>query len=129
MHRYIRALPSYSFSSSSTSSQSRSRWALPDFICQLPIAVGTAGPHLPALDRSGSPDFICQLHIAEGTAGPEPGAPDPSGHCQTPTASPRSHSAHRRAPTSDSMPDRMLERMPDRMPEYMSDEMPDMNVR
>ena len=30
---------------------SRSQWASPDLICQLFIAVGLAGPHLPPLDR------------------------------------------------------------------------------
>eukprot|EP00435_Cladocopium_sp_Y103_P016154 s429_g4.t1 len=30
-----------------------SQWALPDFICQLQITVGTAGLHVPAPDRSG----------------------------------------------------------------------------
>ena len=56
----------------------------PDLICQFLIAVGLAGPHLPALDCSGprrtstasswpqwaSPDLICQLWIAVGPAGP-----------------------------------------------------------
>ena len=32
---------------------SRSQWALRDFICQLQIAVGTAGPHVRAPDPSG----------------------------------------------------------------------------
>eukprot|EP00435_Cladocopium_sp_Y103_P030868 s2643_g7.t1 len=36
-----------------SSASSRSQWALPDFICQQQIAVGTAGLHLPAPDRSG----------------------------------------------------------------------------
>eukprot|EP00435_Cladocopium_sp_Y103_P074377 s590_g48.t1 len=74
---------------------SRSQWALPDFICQQQIAVGTAGLHLPATDRSGHcrtscassrsqwalPDFICQQQIAVGTAGLQPPAPYRSGHC------------------------------------------------
>ena len=46
-------LPS-SLGRTSTAS-SRSQWALPDLHCQLLIAVGLAGPHLPALDRSGRP--------------------------------------------------------------------------
>eukprot|EP00435_Cladocopium_sp_Y103_P047493 s529_g14.t1 len=80
-----------------------SQWALPDFICQLQIPVGTAGLHLPAPDPSGHcrtssassrsqwalPDFTCQLQIPVGTAGLHPRAPDPSGHCRTSTASPR----------------------------------------
>ena len=34
-----------------SSASSWSQWASPDLICQLLIAVGLAGPHLPALDR------------------------------------------------------------------------------
>eukprot|EP00435_Cladocopium_sp_Y103_P048020 s494_g14.t1 len=78
-----------------------SQWALPGFIWQLQIAVGTAGPHPPAPDPSGHcrtssassrtqwavPDLICQLQISAGTAGPQPRVPDPSGHCWTSTAS------------------------------------------
>eukprot|EP00435_Cladocopium_sp_Y103_P012564 s1742_g3.t1 len=96
--------------------QSRSQWALPDLICQLQIAVGTARLHLPAPDRSGHcrtssassrsqwalPDFIRKLQIPVGTAGlscycqipvgtaVQSRLPDPSGHCRTSTASPRS---------------------------------------
>eukprot|EP00435_Cladocopium_sp_Y103_P009996 s1316_g2.t1 len=87
---------------------SGSQWALPDFICQLQIAVGTAGLHPRAPDRSGHcrtsvvssrsqwavPDFSrdCQIpvgnfnrepQIAVGPAGLQPRAPDRSGHCQT----------------------------------------------
>eukprot|EP00435_Cladocopium_sp_Y103_P017016 s1749_g4.t1 len=83
---------------------SRSQWALPELICQLQIAVGTAGLHLPAPDRSGHcrtsaassrsqwalPDFNRELQIPVGTAGLQPRAPDPSGHCRTSTASSRS---------------------------------------
>eukprot|EP00435_Cladocopium_sp_Y103_P023581 s1620_g5.t1 len=60
------------------------------------LAVGTAGLHLPATDRSGRcrtsaasfisqwalPDFICQLQIAVGTAGLHLPATDRSGHCR-----------------------------------------------
>eukprot|EP00435_Cladocopium_sp_Y103_P049577 s504_g15.t1 len=87
-------------------------FALPDLICQLQIAVGTAGLHLPAPDPShhcrtssasprsqwALPDFICQpqiavalpdfireLQIPVGTAGLQPRAPDSSGHCRTST--------------------------------------------
>eukprot|EP00435_Cladocopium_sp_Y103_P014103 s4950_g3.t1 len=90
--------------------------ALPDFICQLQIAAGTAGLHLPAPDPSGHcrtssatssrsqwalplqsrlpdprlPDFNRELQIPVGTAGLQPRAPDRSGHCRTSTASSRS---------------------------------------
>ena len=71
---------------------------------QLQIAVGTAGLHLPAPDRSGHcgtssassrsqwalPDLNCKRLIAVGNAGPQPRAPDPSGHCRTSCASSRS---------------------------------------
>ena len=36
-----------------SSASPRSQWALPGPICQPSIAVGLAGRHLPALDRSG----------------------------------------------------------------------------
>eukprot|EP00435_Cladocopium_sp_Y103_P052308 s356_g16.t1 len=58
-----------------------SQWALPDFICQLQIAVGTAGLHL---------DLMCQLQIAVGTAGLHLPAPDRSGHGWTSAVSARS---------------------------------------
>ena len=50
--------PSSSFRPSSpprpiSTASSRSQWASPDLLCQLLIAVDLAGPHLPALDRSG----------------------------------------------------------------------------
>eukprot|EP00435_Cladocopium_sp_Y103_P009859 s2919_g2.t1 len=75
-----------------------------DFVFVTKIAVGTAGPHLPAPDRSGHcrtssassrsqwalPDLICQLQIAVGTAGPQLRVPDRSGHCRTSAASARS---------------------------------------
>eukprot|EP00435_Cladocopium_sp_Y103_P039878 s2232_g10.t1 len=68
------------------------------------IAAGTAGPHLPAPDRSGHcrtssassgsewalPDFICQLQIPVGTAGLQSRLPYPSGHCRASSASSRS---------------------------------------
>ena len=83
---------------------SRSQWALRDFICQLQIAVGTAGPHVRAPDPSGQrrtstassrsqwalPDLMCELQIPVGNAGPQPRAPDPSGQRRTSTASSRS---------------------------------------
>ena len=73
------------------SASSRSQWALRDFICQLQIAVGTAGPQLQAADCSGQrrtstassrsqwalPDLMCELQI-------------PSGQRRTSTASSRS---------------------------------------
>eukprot|EP00435_Cladocopium_sp_Y103_P034572 s1053_g8.t4 len=61
--------------------------ALPDCICQQQSAVGTAGLHVPARDRSG---LICQLQIAVGTAGLQPPAPYRSGHWRTSSASSRS---------------------------------------
>eukprot|EP00435_Cladocopium_sp_Y103_P022760 s1270_g5.t1 len=78
-----------------SSASSKSQLALPDFICQLQIAVGTAGLHVPAPAPSGHcwtssasnssqwalPDFICQQQIAVGTAGLHVPAPDRSGHC------------------------------------------------
>ena len=83
---------------------SRLQWALPDFICQLQIAVGTAGLHLPAPDRSGHcrtstassrsqwalPGFSSDFQIPVGTAGLQPRAPNPSGHCRTSAATSRS---------------------------------------
>eukprot|EP00435_Cladocopium_sp_Y103_P039371 s1409_g10.t1 len=82
----------------------RSQWALPDFICQLQIAVGAAGLQLPATDRSGHcrtsaatarsqwalSDFSRDCQIAVGTAGLQPRAPDRSGHCRASAASSRS---------------------------------------
>ena len=82
----------------------RSQWELPDCICQLQIAVGTAGLHLPAPDRSGhcrtscassrsqwaTPDLNGELPIPVGNAGPQRRAPDPSGQRRTSTASSRS---------------------------------------
>eukprot|EP00435_Cladocopium_sp_Y103_P048245 s1626_g14.t1 len=78
--------------------------ALPDFICQLQIPVGTAGPQRQAPDPSGqrrtstassrsqwaTPGLNRELPIPVGNAGPQPRAPDPSGQCRTSTASPRS---------------------------------------
>eukprot|EP00435_Cladocopium_sp_Y103_P055586 s647_g18.t1 len=71
-----------------SSSQSRSQWALPDFSCDCPIAVGTAGnqQRLPE-------DFSSDCQIAMGTAGLQQRLPDRSGHCRTSTASPRSQLA------------------------------------
>eukprot|EP00435_Cladocopium_sp_Y103_P064542 s501_g26.t1 len=66
-----------------SSASSRSQWAL----------------HLPAPDRSGMPDFICQLQIAVGTTGLWPHCqitvgpqrlPDRSGHRRTAAATARS---------------------------------------
>eukprot|EP00435_Cladocopium_sp_Y103_P040005 s3120_g10.t2 len=79
----------------------RSQWALPDLICQLQIAVGTAGPQphpsghcrtSTASSRSqwALADLNRELQIAVGIAGPEPRAPDRSGQCRTSTASSRS---------------------------------------
>eukprot|EP00435_Cladocopium_sp_Y103_P073178 s181_g42.t1 len=55
---------------------SKSYGGLPDFNCELQIAVGT--------------DLNRELQIPVGTAGPERRAPDSSGHCRTSTASSRS---------------------------------------
>eukprot|EP00435_Cladocopium_sp_Y103_P021441 s2430_g5.t1 len=79
-HRLQWALPGFGATAGS-------EWALPDFICQLQIAVGTAGlqPRLP--DRS---DFSRDCQIAVGTAGLHPRLPDRSGHCRTSAASARS---------------------------------------
>ena len=94
-----------------SSASSWLQWSSPDLICQLLIAVGLAGPHLPALDRSGP--------------------------CRTPTASARSGQdlpdrmpEDMRDRMSEDMPDRMTEDMPDRilhnkMPDRMSEDMPD----
>eukprot|EP00435_Cladocopium_sp_Y103_P028896 s334_g7.t1 len=95
---------------------SRSQWAVPDFDCQLQIAMGTAGLHLPAPDRIGHcrtssassrshwalPDFVYDFQIAlgtadffrdcpiaVGTAGLQPRLPDRSGHCRTSAATAR----------------------------------------
>eukprot|EP00435_Cladocopium_sp_Y103_P004132 s2765_g1.t1 len=78
---------------------SQSQWALPDFICQLMIAVGTAGLQSRLPDRSGHcralaatvksqwalPDISRDCQIAVGTAGLQPRLPDRSGHCRTST--------------------------------------------
>ena len=91
-------LPSPSFFSCLLPSPS-SPSSSPDLICQLLIAVGLAGPHLPGLDRSGprrtssarswsqwsSPDIICQLLIAVSLAGPPLPALDRSGPRRTST--------------------------------------------
>eukprot|EP00435_Cladocopium_sp_Y103_P065320 s501_g27.t1 len=49
---------------SSRSKLMRSQWALPDFICQLQIAVGSAGLRLP--DRRALPDFDWQTAERDG---------------------------------------------------------------
>eukprot|EP00435_Cladocopium_sp_Y103_P031485 s341_g8.t1 len=65
-------------------------WALPDLICQLQIAVSTAGPQLRAPDLTGQlPDLSRECPIAVGTAGPQLRVPDRSGHCRTSTGSAR----------------------------------------
>eukprot|EP00435_Cladocopium_sp_Y103_P043311 s1296_g12.t1 len=84
--------------------EAASQWALPDFICQLQIAVGTAGLHLLAPHPSrycrtlvansrsqwALPGFIRDCQIPMGTAGLHPRAPDPSGHCRASVATARS---------------------------------------
>eukprot|EP00435_Cladocopium_sp_Y103_P066043 s1362_g28.t1 len=86
-----------------SSASSRSQCALPDFIRELQIPVGTAGLHPRAPDSSGHcrtstaslrsqwalPDFIRELQMPVGTAGLQPRASDPSGHCRTSSASSR----------------------------------------
>eukprot|EP00435_Cladocopium_sp_Y103_P042121 s1495_g11.t1 len=71
---------------------------------QLPIAVGTAGLHLPTPDRSGHcrtssasskshwalPDFSCDCQIEVGTAELQLRLPDRSGHSRTSAATARS---------------------------------------
>ena len=66
---------------------------------QLPHAVGTAGPQLPASDLTGHCwtstagfrsewarlNLNCQVPSAVGTAGPQLPASEPSGHCWTST--------------------------------------------
>ena len=117
------------------SASSRSQWALRDFICQLQIAVGTAGPQLQAADCSGqrrtstasspsgqrrtstassrsqwaTPDLNGELPIPLGNAGPQLRGPHPSGQRRTSTAS------------SDRISDRMPDRMSDRMSERMAE--------
>eukprot|EP00435_Cladocopium_sp_Y103_P031521 s1274_g8.t1 len=64
----------------------KSQWALPGFIRELQIPVGTAGLQSRAPDLSGH----CRLQIPVGTAGLQSRLPDPSGHCRPSSASPRS---------------------------------------
>eukprot|EP00435_Cladocopium_sp_Y103_P035606 s2125_g9.t1 len=80
------------------------------------IAVGTAGPHLPAPDRSGHcrtssassrsqwalPDFSRERQIAVGTAGLQPRVPDRSGHCRASAAPDRSGHCRTSAATARS---------------------------
>eukprot|EP00435_Cladocopium_sp_Y103_P049205 s562_g14.t1 len=82
-----------------SSAISRSQWALPDFIRELQIPVGTAGLQSRLPDPSGHcrtsvatarsqwalPDFSRELQISVGTAGLQSRAPDCSGHCRTST--------------------------------------------
>eukprot|EP00435_Cladocopium_sp_Y103_P063738 s87_g25.t1 len=63
---------------------STSQWALPGFICQLQILVGTAGLHLPAPDPSGH----CRTSSASSRS--QWAAPGPGGHCRTSVATARS---------------------------------------
>eukprot|EP00435_Cladocopium_sp_Y103_P032586 s1285_g8.t1 len=69
-----------------SSASDRSQWAVPDFSCELQIAVGTAGLQrdLPAPDRS----FSHELQILVGTARLQERLPNLSGHCRTSTMSP-----------------------------------------
>ena len=62
LHILLPALPHRTSTASS-----RSQWASLGLHCQLSIAVGLAGPPLPALE----PDLICQHLIAVGLAGPQ----------------------------------------------------------
>eukprot|EP00435_Cladocopium_sp_Y103_P066934 s49_g29.t1 len=122
------------FSPEINEEDTRSQWALPDLICQIKIAVGTAGPQLRAPEPSGRrtstasprsqwalPDLNHEPQISASTAGPQPRAPDPSGHCRTSTASPRSQWAlpdlnrEPQIPVGTAGP-----QPPDRMPERIS---------
>ena len=92
------------------------QWALPDLHCQLSIAVGLAGPALPALDRRASLDLNGESRSAVGLAarfGALWASPDLN----------RRDSARRGRP--ETKPYRMPKRMPDRMPDRMSEDMPD----
>ena len=92
-------LPPPRQSSSPTSSPILIAKLLANPLRQLLIAVGTAGPQLPASDRSGHPwtstasvssqwaslDLNRQRRIPVGTPGPQPPASDLSGHPWTST--------------------------------------------
>ena len=125
----------------------------PDLTCQLLIAVGLAGLHLPALDRSdgrrtssasaSSQDLFCQHLMAVGLAGPQLLASSDFNRRESERDGPR------RTSTGESLsavglaglqparvwalwasPDfnqleKMSEDIPDRMSAYMTDRMPD----
>ena len=88
----------------------------PDLLCQLLIAVGLAGPPLPALDCSGprwtstassrsqwaSPDLICQHLIAVSLAGPQLLARDRCGPRRTSPGEPE-RCGPRRTSTGESL--------------------------
>ena len=89
---------------------------------QLPRAVGTAGPQLPASDLSGhgwtsTARFWAQWAMLDLNQGPS----EPSGHCWTSTWDLPS-SVDTAGPQR---PDGMPEYMPERLPEYMPDRLPE----
>ena len=96
---------------------------------QLPRAVGTAGPQLPASDLSGhgwtsTARFGAQWAPLDLNQGPS----EPSGHRWTSTwdlpSSVGTAGPQRPDGMPEYMPERLPEYMPDRLPEYMSHRMP-----
>ena len=80
----------------------------PDLHCQLSIAVGLAGPPLPALDRGG----------------PHRASTGKSERCG-PRRRDSARRGPRRAATGPQRPETKPYRMPKRMPDRMSEDMPD----
>ena len=151
--------PSFSFLLPSprrtSSASSWSQWASPDLICQLLIAVGLAGPHLPALDRSGphrastassrsqwaSPDLNrresercgprrtptgeIQIRSAVGPAGLQPARFGALWASPDLNRRESESCGPRRTSTRPQRPETKPYRMPKRMPDRMSEDMPD----
>ena len=100
-------------------------------LCQLPHAVGTAGPQLQGSERTGHRS--CRVQWA--TAGPQPGTFQAQWAPLDLNLGPAELSEHRWTSTWDlpssvstagpQRPDRMPEDMPDRTPDSMSDRMPE----
>ena len=119
----------------------------PDLHCQLWIAVGLAGPHLPALDRSGhrrtstassrsqwaSPDLDRRKSACCGPRRASTGEiqstlglarPQPAKFCGLTGPQPDLN----RTSTGPQRPETKPYRMPKRMPDRMSEDMPDRNL-
>ena len=103
---------------------------------QLPHAVGTAGPQLPACDRSGHRwTSTWDLPSSVSTSGPQPGTFPAQCAPLDLNLGPCQLSVHRWASTQDlpssvctagpQRPHRMPEDMPDRISDRMPEDMPD----